>query len=567
MIRLSGADITVQMLERQGIDIIAGIPGGAILPIYDAMFRRNKISHILARSEQGAGFIAQGMARAGDKPGVCMATSGPGATNLLTAIADAKLDSIPVICITGQILSDLIGKDSFQEVDICAMSRPVTKQSYFVNSTEDLLRIIPQAFRLALSGKPGPVLIDIPKDVQTSVIEFEKWPAPGIADPAPQAEISKIEQAAGIINMAERPVIYAGGGAARSGACKNILRISQKADIPGTMSLMGLGIFPETYPLSLGMLGMHGTPWANLALEECDLLIAIGARFGDRATGKVSQFCSDADIIHIDIDPSEFDKIKKTSIAVCADAAEAAGLLEPMIKMRGRKTWINRINRLKNKYSESVSCGNKSCRPSEYISYIAGMLGDDIVVVTDVGQHQMWVAQNYPFREPNRLITSGGLGTMGFGIPAAMGVAFAAPRKQVVCFTGDGSIMMNIQELATIAEEGIDMKIILFNNNALGLVCQQQDLFFDNRLYSSSYSQRPDFTGIASAFGIDSCDLSQCQEPMDALKELVNKKGTCLINIPVDKNEKVFPMVPPGASNIEMIMEKDYISRPIPPDN
>ncbi len=563
MIRLSGADITVKLLERQGIDIIAGIPGGAILPIYDALYRRNKIRHILARNEQGAGFIAQGMARTGNKPGVCMATSGPGATNLLTAIADAKLDSVPIICITGQVSSDLIGKDSFQEVDICAMSRPVTKQSYFVKSPLELLEIIPEAFRLAMSGKPGPVLIDIPKDVQTSIIEFKKWPDPGTADPAPNADVLKIKQAAEMINRAKRPVIYAGGGAARSNACCKILEISRKADIPGTMSLMGLGIFPETYPLSLGMLGMHGTPWANLALEECDLLIAMGTRFDDRATGKVSQFCPDAEIIHIDIDPSEFDKIKNPSISICGDAAGVAELLEPMINSAERKTWIGRINSLKNKYNESPECGNQNCRPLEYISGIAEMLDDNAMVVTDVGQHQMWVAQGFPFLKPNRLITSGGLGTMGFGLPAAMGAALAEPSKQVVCFTGDGSIMMNIQELATIAEQGIDMKVILFNNSALGLVCQQQDLFFEKRFYSSSFCHRPDFAGIARSFGIDSCDLSQCSDPMAALKEQMNKKGTCLINIPVDKDERVFPMVPPGASNSEMINRGEYENRSI----
>ena len=437
------------------------------------------------------------------------------------------------------------------------MSRTVTKQSYFVNSAEDLLKIIPDAFRLAVSGKPGPVLIDIPKDVQTSVIEFEKWPAPGIADPAPCKDILKIEQAAEMINRAERPVIYAGGGAARSGACMDIMRISQKADIPGTMSLMGLGIFHDTYPLSMGMLGMHGTPWANIAMEECDLLIAIGVRFDDRATGKVSRFCPDADIIHIDIDPSEFNKIKKTSIAICGDAAAVTEMLETMIRPVERKEWINRIGSLKDEYCHPASCRTQNCSPSKYISSIAARLDDNAIVVTDVGQHQMWVAQGFPFTRPNKFITSGGLGTMGFGIPAAMGAALAAPDRQVVCFTGDGSIMMNIQELATIAEQGINMKIILFNNNALGLVCQQQDLFFGKRFYSSRYSHSPDFTGIARAFGIDSCDLSQCPDPIGTLEKILGKKGTCLINIPVDKDERVFPMVQPGASNSEMIIREE----------
>ena len=556
MIRLNGADITIQLLERQGIEVIAGIPGGAILPIYDAMCRRNRIKHILTRNEQGAGFIAQGIARVNHKPAVCMATSGPGATNLLTAIADAKLDSIPVICITGQVASDLLGKDSFQEVDICAMSRPVTKASFFARSGAELLKIIPGAFRISMSGKPGPVLIDIPKDVQTTMVEFEEWPEPGMPDTPPCPNRIMIKEAADVINEAKRPVIYAGGGAARSGAWETVLHLAEKANIPVAMSLMGLGIIPPDHPLSMGMLGMHGSSHANRAMEECDLLIAIGARFDDRATGKVSHFCPRAEVIHIDIDPGELNKIKEARIGICGDAAAVLESLEPMVRKNKREVWLNRINTLRKTYRNLPEIRGNRSQPSEYISCIAGMLDSDALIVTDVGQHQMWIAQSFPFTRPGNLITSGGLGTMGFGIPTAIGAALAAPLKKVVCFTGDGSIMMNIQELATIAEQKIDVKIILFNNNALGLVRQQQELFYENRLYSSSYFHMPDFTGMAKAFGINSYDIAESDSPMKTLEQELNRKGTCLIHVPIDKNEKVFPMVPPGASNGEMIGEE-----------
>ena len=550
---LSGAQITIRLLERQGTRIVTGYPGGAILPIYDALGQSTVIRHVLARHEQGAGFIAQGMARATGEVGVCMASSGPGATNLLTAIADAKLDSIPLVAITGQVPRAMIGTDAFQEVDTYGLSIPITKHNFLVNSAEELLEVIPRAFEIAASGRPGPVLIDIPKDVQTQAIEVAAWPEPGRAVPPPAADAGLIAEAAALINAAERPLLYLGGGVVHSGASASAVALAEKAGLPTVMTLMALGTMPVDHPLSLGMLGMHAARYTNLLLDECDLLIAIGARFDDRATGKVAAFCPQAKIIHIDIDPAELDKIKNAHIGITADVQEALDQLLPAVFENSRKNWADRSIALKNQFPLAMPDADNPRSHFGLIRTVAACLDNDATIATDVGQHQMWVAQAYPLRRPRQWLTSGGLGTMGFGVPAAIGAALAEPQRTVVCFTGDGSILMNIQELVTAAEENVNLKIVLMNNAVLGLVHQQQTLFYGERLFASQFKGMPDFVKAAQAFGIAAVDLDAAPNPCAALMEAIARPGPCLIHASIDAEQKVYPMVPPGAANRDMI--------------
>ncbi|MDD2744420.1 MAG: acetolactate synthase large subunit [Rhodocyclaceae bacterium] len=550
---LTGAQITIRLLERQGIRIVAGIPGGAILPIYDALSHSSLIRHVLARHEQGAGFMAQGLARVSGVPAVCMASSGPGATNLLTAIADAKLDSIPLVAITGQVPRAMIGTDAFQEVDTYGLSLPITKHNFLVSSVEELLEVIPRAFQIAASGRPGPVLVDIPKDVQAQAIEISAWPAPGLALPAPQADSALIEQAAALINSAERPILYLGGGVVHSGAAAAAIELAEKNSLPTVMTLMALGAMPVDHPLSLGMLGMHGARYTNLLLDECDLLIAVGARFDDRATGKVAAFCPQAKIVHIDIDPAELDKIKTAHIGITADVQEALALLLPAIEKNERKNWVDRNNALKAQLPFEMPDVDNPRSHFGLIRAVSDCLDDDAIITTDVGQHQMWVAQAYPLRRARQWLTSGGLGTMGFGLPAAIGAALAAPQRTVVCFTGDGSIMMNIQELVTACEEQVNIKIVLMDNATLGLVHQQQTLFYGERLFASQFKSSPDFVKIAQGFGMAALDLDRVANPVAALQEAIATPGPCLIHVSIDAEQKVYPMVPPGAANRDMI--------------
>lgn len=550
---LSGAQITIRLLERQGTRIVTGYPGGAILPIYDALGQSTVIRHVLARHEQGAGFIAQGMARATGEVGVCMASSGPGATNLLTAIADAKLDSIPLVAITGQVPRAMIGTDAFQEVDTYGLSIPITKHNFLVNSAEELLEVIPRAFEIAASGRPGPVLIDIPKDVQTQAIEIAAWPEPGRPVLPPAADPARIAEAAALINAAERPLLYLGGGVVHSGASASAVALAEKAGLPTVMTLMALGTMPVDHPLSLGMLGMHAARYTNLLLDECDLLIAIGARFDDRATGKVAAFCPQAKIIHIDIDPAELDKIKNAHIGITADVQAALDQLLPAVFENSRKNWADRSIALKNQFPLAMPDADNPRSHFGLIRTVAACLDNEATIATDVGQHQMWVAQAYPLRRPRQWLTSGGLGTMGFGVPAAIGAALAEPQRTVVCFTGDGSILMNIQELVTAAEENVNLKIVLMNNAVLGLVHQQQTLFYGERLFASQFKGMPDFVKAAQAFGIAAIDLDSAANPCAALMDAIARPGPCLIHASIDAEQKVYPMVPPGAANRDMI--------------
>lgn len=549
--KMTGAEIIIKLLEREGVDIIAGIPGGANLPMYDALGKSRQIRHILARHEQGAGFIAQGIARSTGTPAVCFATSGPGATNLFTAIADAKLDSVPIICITGQVPLSLIGTDAFQEVDTLTATMPLTKHNYLVKSASELLEIIPEAFKIATSGRPGPVLIDVPKDIQLQEATFESLPERGKRLPSPKPSANQLKHMADLINQSERPIFYLGGGVIHSGAESEIAEIAKMGNIPITTTLMGLGAIPKNHPLNLGMLGMHGETHTNWALEHCDLLIVAGARFDDRATGKLEQFCPEASVIHIDIDDCEINKLRQTDFAIQADCKDVFSAIGRWIHPRKRKKWAKLIQDLKTNHSVETHEPHLKT-PASIIMKTAEIVGDDAIITTDVGQHQMWVAKYYPFQRGRHLLTSGGLGTMGFGIPAAIGAALANPDTPVVCFSGDGSALMNIQELATAVEENVNIKIILMNNQSLGLVRQQQSLFYEKRHFASRFSHRPDFVSIAKGFGMK----ASCVETdgYDQFADALREKGPAFIHAPIDMNKNVMPIVPPGAANKDMLV-------------
>ncbi|MCP4159721.1 MAG: biosynthetic-type acetolactate synthase large subunit [Deltaproteobacteria bacterium] len=552
--KISGADLIVKLIERQNITTIAGIPGGANLPLYDAL-SKSSIKHILARHEQGGGFIAQGMARSTGKPSVCFATSGPGVTNLVTAIADANMDSVPVIAITGQTPLPLIGTDAFQEVDTYGLFLPITKHNFLVRSAKELLTVIPEAFKVAVSGRPGPVLIDIPKDVQLEIIEIDELPEIGQKTISPIADINKILEAAEMINSSKKPVLYIGGGIVNSNCCGMIKDLSEKSSIPVTSTLMGLGAYNSKSELYLGMLGMHGAKHTNIVVDQSDLLIAVGVRFDDRATGKIEDFCNHANIIHIDIDYSEIDKIRESNCGIKGDACEVLKILLPLIDESKRTNWIKTITNVKDENPVMDYDDLDIFYPGKLIYETGIAAGKNVIVTTDVGQHQMWTAQSYPFSRPGQFLTSGGLGTMGFGLPTAIGAALANPDKKIICFSGDGSILMNIQELATLSEQNLNVKIIILNNGHLGLVRQQQELFYNENYMASKFECRPDFSKIAEGFGINSFKLNNCVSPIEALQEIMKAEGPTLIEVDIDPNENVYPMVPPGAANIEMITE------------
>ena len=550
--RISGAQLTIRLLEHLGVSHIAGIPGGANLPLYDALVD-STITHILTRHEQGAGFIAQGMARATGKPQVCFASSGPGATNLITAVADAKMDSIPLIAITGQVPQSLIGTDAFQEVDTFGLMLPITKHNYLVRSVQELFTVIPEAFRIATTGRPGPVAIDIPKDVQLQTINSYELPAsantPIIALP-PDTKIKKLLD---VLQQAQKPILMVGGGAIHSHCQREILQFAEKQNIPIVCSMMGLGIVPNEHPLYLGMLGMHGARYTNYLLEECDLLIGAGVRFDDRATGKVENFCPQAKIVHIDIDASEIDKIKQSYLAIRADVGATLKKVLQSAEDIARPDWLHRIKQLKQQFPLPQANPKQIFHPYNLLPLIDQATQRQAIVVTDVGQHQMWTAQAFPFSRARQWLSSGGLGTMGFGLPAAIGAAIAEPERTVVCISGDGSIFMNIQELDTLAEWNLNVKIIVFNNQNLGLVRQQQSLFYQGRLNALGNTRSLRFAPMARALGIDAVDLAAETEPLTTLAHALQTTGPCLIDIPLDPDWKVFPMVPPGAANRDMI--------------
>ncbi len=549
----TGAEIITTLLERQGIETVAGIPGGCNLPLYDAL-RESPIRHVLARHEQGAGFIAHGMARATGKAAVCLATSGPGATNLLTAIADAKLDSVPIIAITGQVPLSMMGTDAFQEVDTYGLTLPITKHNFIVRNVGELLDAIPEAFHIALSGRPGPVAIDIPKDMQTRTLEVAAWPEPGAADTPTPCTPEAAKQLVERIHRAKKPVLYIGGGIIASGAADDLAAFARKNSLPVACTLSGLGAFPAGDSLFLGMLGMHGAQYTNLLLDEADLILAFGVRFDDRATGRVVEFCKHADIVHVDIDPSEIDKIKPANLAIVGDVGGVLRAAFPLLRADARTEWRRRIASLKEQFPVHRPAPHDPLHPMNFLHELSKQTAQDTIITTDVGQHQMWVAQAYPFERPRTLLTSGGLGTMGFGLPAAIGAALARPGLRAVCVSGDGSILMNLQELATLAELNLDVTVLIMNNHHLGLVRQQQELFYGQRYYASQFGADPDFARIAEGFGLRAYDLERESEPMSVVARALKQPGPCVINVPVHETENVLPMVPPGKANREMIV-------------
>ena len=569
----TGAQIIVKLLEMYGIETVAGIPGGSILPLYDEL-NRSSIRHVLVRHEQAAGFIAQGMARSTGKPAVCLATSGPGAMNLLTAIADARADSIPIIAITGQVNTSLIGTDAFQEADTFGLSFPITKHSIFIKTPYDLLDAIPKAFEIATSGRPGPVLIDVPRDVQLKECNFDAWPdikkirLHDIRFHTPIDEYSeKMGKITDLLAAAKRPVLYCGGGCDSEEAASGIKAFLQNYRLPVVTSLMGLGCVPESSDCFIGMVGMHGSHAANVAMHDSDLVIAAGVRFDDRATGLVSKFCPDAKIIHIDIDAAEVDKILESYISVVADVESVFPVIAQLVsekKITGDENWLKKISKIK-KECHSVECGRpkneKLANPREIISKIpelaaaAGLAPDGLIATTDVGQHQMWAAQYYPVERPRSFLTSGSLGTMGFGLPAAIGAAIANPSKRIVCFSGDGSIMMNVQEMATLAELNLPVTIIVFQNGTLGMVYQQQKFLFDKNYSASVFGRSPDLLSIARGFGLEAIDADSDAEWYKKAFDNNRQNKPCFVRISVDSEENVLPFVPGGKANIDSIRD------------
>lgn len=550
--KLTGAEIVIRSLEAYGITTISGIPGGSNLPLYDAL-SKSGIRHILARHEQGAGFIAQGMARTTGKPAVCFATSGPGATNLLSAIADAKADSVPVIAITGQVPTTHLGSDAFQEIDIYQMTIPITKHNFLVRKTEDLPKVMSEAFTISCEGRPGPVLIDIPKDIQMNSVECEIMPIRK-EKTAPAHNEKQIQHALSLIRSSKRPVIFAGGGFNEPERSRSLIAFAHAFKIPVTLSLMGLGAVDPDDPHYLGMIGMHGTHAANTGVAMSDLLIALGVRFDDRVTGSIESFAPHAKIIHIDIDESELGKIHNCALQIKADAAKFIDdLTAHSTNEAPFDKWVLELNEKKAEYDYPAYDKTVASHAVSVLKTIDSVRSVDSIIVTDVGQHQMWSAQTLRIRKPRTFLTSGGLGTMGFGLPTAIGAAITKQNSQIICITGDGSIMMNIQELATLAELGLTIKILILNNGHLGLVRQQQELFYNGNIIASKFEHRCNFASLAHAFGIRGIEINGTDVTKKIMHDLLSSNEPLVADIHIAPAENVFPMVPPGKANTDMI--------------
>ena len=544
---MNGAQWVVHALRAQGVDTVFGYPGGAIMPVYDALYDGG-VEHLLCRHEQGAAMAAIGYARATGKTGVCIATSGPGATNLITGLADALLDSVPVVAITGQVAAPLIGTDAFQEVDVLGLSLACTKHSFLVESLDELPEIMAQAFHLASSGRPGPVLIDIPKDIQLTSGELEPWLS-SVEDTfvIPQAEL---EQARSLLSQAEKPMLYVGGGVGMAQAVPALREFMSQTQIPCAVTLKGLGAVEASYPWYVGMLGMHGTKAANLAVQECDLLIAVGARFDDRVTGKLNTFAPHAKVIHMDIDPAELNKLRQAHVGLQGDLN---ALLPALQRPMAIDAWRERVAALRSEHDWRYDHPGEGIFAPLLLKQLSDRKPVNSVVTTDVGQHQMWAAQHRRFSRPENFITSSGLGTMGFGLPAAVGAQVARPDDTVICVTGDGSFMMNIQELGTVKRKQLPLKIVLLDNQRLGMVRQWQQLFFSERYSETNLSDNPDFLTLASAFGIAGQRITRKDQVAAALETMFNNEGPYLLHVSIDEAENVWPLVPPGASNSQML--------------
>lgn len=562
--KITGAEILIESLKKEGVDTVFGMPGGVVLQIFDVLYSEKNLKFILTRHEQGAAHAADGYARAKGKPGVALVTSGPGATNTVTGIANAHMDSIPLIVITGQVATRMIGNDAFQEADIVGITRPCTKYNFLVKSVDELAMTIKEAFYIASTGRPGPVLIDLPKDISGARADFEYPEKVSMRSYNPTYHGNKwqIKQAAQAILRAKRPVIYAGGGVILSNASNELKELAEFNKIPVTLTLMGLGGFPGTHPLFLGMLGMHGTYAANMSIHDADLVIAIGSRFDDRVTGKVSEFAPKAKFIHIDIDPTNIRKNIHVDIPIVGDVRNVLMELNKELKaleenrsqlIREREPWYAQTKEWEKEHPLSYKKSNKVIKPQQVIEKIYELSGGNAIVASDVGQHQMWVAQFFKFDRPRTSITSGGLGTMGFGLPAAIGAQFACPDKLVFNIAGDGSFQMNVQELATIAVNKLPIKIVIINNGCLGMVRQWQELFFNQHYSGSIIKDIPDYVKLAEAYSIKGLRASTPSEIEGVIKEAINTDGPVLMDFVVDPGENVFPMVPAGAGNSEMI--------------
>ncbi|MCF6249476.1 MAG: biosynthetic-type acetolactate synthase large subunit [Desulfobacula sp.] len=560
---LTGAQILLKMIKSEGIDTIFGYPGGAVIDIYDALAKETGLRHILVRHEQGAVHAADGYARANKSVGVALVTSGPGATNTVTGIASAHSDSIPLVVFTGQVPTALIGNDAFQEVDIVGITRPCTKHNYLVKSVDKLASTIKEAFHLARSGRPGPVLIDLPKDIVATKIKFEEPSVISLRSYKPNYKPNKkqMNKVVELIQKAERPVIFAGGGAILSRASKEVTQLAKLADIPVTGSLMGLGAFPGSHRLWLGMLGMHGTYRANMSVGHCDLMIAVGVRFDDRVTGNIEKFAPGAQIVQIDIDPTSIHKNIEVQCPIVGDCKAALkGILQlmkdkdPNSFKSNRGPWLDQINEWKNNTPLKYEQGDEIIKPQFVIEKLYELTKGEAIITTEVGQNQMWAAQYYHFDAPNHFITSGGLGVMGFGLPAAIGAKAACPDKLVVDVAGDGSIQMNIQELMTAIESKIDVKIVILNNQFLGMVRQWQELFYDKVYSSTNMEAAPDFVKLAQAYGATGLKCTDPGKVEATLSQGLNTPGTVVMEFCVDKEESVYPMVPAGGAITDMLL-------------
>ena len=544
---MNGANFIVQALKQQSITQVFGYPGGAIMPLYDALYDGG-VDHLLCRNEQGAAMAAIGYARATGDVGVCIATSGPGATNLVTGLADALLDSIPIVAITGQVASNLIGSDAFQEIDVLGLSLACTKHSFMVQSAEQLGPVIEQAFAIAKSGRPGPVLIDIPKDIQLG--EALNQPFIQTIPEAQSIDPAQLKQAVQMIQSASKPLLYVGGGVGMANAVNELRHFIEKSEIPSVCTLKGIGCIPHDSAYFMGMVGMHGSKASNLAIQECDLLIAIGARFDDRVTGKLDEFAVHAKVIHLDIDAAEIDKLRSVELAMNDDLKLLLPALETETQIAD---WQHHISAMKREFANRYDHPGEAIYAPAMLRQLAEMKPDDTIICSDVGQHQMWVAQHMFVDRPENHITSSGLGTMGFGIPAAVGAQIARPDNTVIAVSGDGSFMMNVQELGTIKRKKLPIKILLIDNQRLGMVRQWQKLFFDGRYSETILTDNPDFVVLASAFDIPGETIVVKSQLQGALTRLLESDGPYLLHVSISEEENVWPLVPPGAANDKMM--------------
>lgn len=564
--KISGAQAFIKCLEEQGVEVIFGFPGGAVIDLYDELLKQDKITHVLVRHEQAAVHAADAYGRVRGEVGVALATSGPGATNTVTGIASAYCDSIPMVVFTGQVPTMLIGNDAFQEVDIVGITRPVTKHNYLVKKAEDLVPTIREAFHIARTGRPGPVLVDLPKDVISAMINFPE-PQPikmRTYRPTYEPHPGQIEKACKAILKAKKPVIYAGGGVIAANASEELTELATKLGIPVTMTLMGLGGFPGTHDLSMGMLGMHGTYYANMAVAHCDLLIAVGARFDDRVTGRIDAFAPHAKIIHVDIDPSSISKNVEVDIPIVADCKHALTAMNSWLNrneacdaeatVKKHEPWRNEIDAWKKKHPLGYVQDSDIIKPQFVVEKLHELTGGNAIITTEVGQNQMWAAQFYKFNKPRNFMTSGGLGVMGYGFPAAIGAQMAAPNRTVIDIAGDGSLQMNIQELATARQYKCPVKIAILNNNYLGMVRQWQELFYDKQYSATVLDVAPDFVALAQAYGAVGLRARKPSEVEPVIKEALATDNTVIMDFVIAREEGVFPMVPAGKATTEMLL-------------